>query len=84
MGCPEMQTTTEYIKQYFKLKIFAMLNRRVLVKSAIQSDKHVQFKILVTIFRKTLPFKKINIFSLKYWLVHSVAVSISEKFYKSR
>ena len=29
---PEMPTTTEYINQYFKLKMFIMLNGRVLVK----------------------------------------------------
>ena len=28
----DMTTTTEYINQYFKLKMFIMLNRRVLVK----------------------------------------------------
>ena len=29
---PEMPTTTECINQYFKLKMFMMLNRRILVK----------------------------------------------------
>ena len=29
---PKMPTTTEHINQYFKMKIFITLNRRVLVK----------------------------------------------------
>ena len=29
---PEMPTTTEYSNQYLKLKMFIMMNRRVLVK----------------------------------------------------
>ena len=73
-----MPTTTEYNNQYFKLKTVIMLNRRVLVKLC---DKHFQFKILVEIFCKTLRFKKINIFSLKYWLLYSVVVGIFALFY---
>ena len=64
--------------------MFIMLNRRVLVKlcnSAIEQDKHFHFKILVTTFPKTLRFKKINIFILKYWLLYSVVVGISYLYY---
>ena len=58
--------------------MFIMLNRSVLVKLC---DKNFLFKILVTIFCKTLRFKKINIFSLKYWLLYSVVVGIFALFY---
>ena len=44
----------------------------------IEQDKHLHFKILVNTFLKTLRFKKINIFILKYWLIYSVVVGISE------
>ena len=40
-----MPTTTEYINQYFKMKIIILLNR------AIQHDKYFQFKIQVSVFR---------------------------------
>ena len=70
----EMPTTTEYINQHFKLKMFIKLNRRVLVKLC---EKYYQFKILVSIFRKILRFNKMNIFSLKNWLMYSVVVGVS-------
>ena len=39
---------------------------------------HFHFKILVNTFPNTLRFKKINIFILKYWLMYSVVVGISD------
>ena len=55
----EMPTSTEYINQYFKLKMFIFLNLRVFQK----------FCYL---------FKKTNFFNLKYCLIYSVDVGISE------
>ena len=49
--------------------------------SAIEQDKHFHFKILVNVFPKNLRFKKINIFILKYWLLYSVVVGISDLSY---
>ena len=51
--------------------------KRILILAVVFFLKKSHFKILVNIFPKILQFKKINIFGLKYWLIHTVVTAIS-------